>query len=165
MIIIMSVIILSQVDKRRRERSVWRLASLSKLRQGSLPGQNDNNNENDTATSTANNDNAMIKIILRSPLASSAFSQLHLMFCSNSLNLTYLLFILQIHVSLSCPPPVRSSTGQKTVHYVQWQARKTCFIYCMNMKRRHVLLPIQLKIEGGGGRKRNMFQKPQTGGS
>ena len=33
----------------------------------------------------------------------------------------------------------------------------------MNMKRRQVLLPIQLKIEGGGGR--NMFQKPQTGGS
>ena len=138
MIIIMIMIILSQVDKRRRERSVWRLASLSKLRQGSLPGQNDNNNKNDTATTTANNDNVMIKIILRSPLASSAFSQLHLMFCSNSLNLTYLLFILQIHVSLSCPPPVRSSTG-------------------------HVLLPIQLKIEGGGGR--NMFQKPQTGGS
>ena len=50
MIIIMSMIILSQVDKRRRERSVWRLASLSKLRQGSLPGQNDNNNKNDTAT-------------------------------------------------------------------------------------------------------------------
>ena len=35
----------------------------------------------------------------------------------------------------------------------------------MNMKRRHVLLPIQLKIEGGGGGGRNMFQKPQTGGS
>ena len=54
MIIIMSMIILSQVDKRRRERSVWRLASLSKLRQGSLPGQND------TATTTANNLNVII---------------------------------------------------------------------------------------------------------